>query len=322
MKIATISNKINSKFAIDVFEGLTAFPKFLKSKYFYDQKGDELFQKIMWLPEYYLTNSERDILENCKEELLVLMNSDEPFNLIDLGAGDALKTKILLKYFVEEELRFTYVPVDISKNAVKKVTENLKDEIPGLQINGISGEYLNALESLQDQKRKVILFLGASIGNFDYHETMAFLQDIAETMNTEDLLIIGFDLKKDPGVILAAYNDSAGVTKLFNLNLLERINRELGANFNVEFFEHTPHYDVEKGEARSALVSEIDQNVYIESLKLAIDLKAGEPIHTEISKKYNLEEIEVLAITTGFYIVDNLLDSKGYFTNSIWRRSR
>lgn len=310
----------DSKFATDVADGLTASPKYLKSKYFYDKKGDALFQKIMSLPEYYLTSSEQEILENNKGKLLNILNMDDHFNLIDLGAGDALKTKILLKHFVREKLHFTYVPVDISQNAIEKVTKALGKEISGLEIKGISKEYLQAIQSVTDKKRKVILFLGASIGNFNQQETLNFLGDISETMSTEDLLIIGFDLKKDSDVILAAYNDAAGVTKQFNLNLLERINRELGGNFKLDSFEHSPRYDEENGEARSALVSKKIQEVSIPALELIIELKEGEPIHTEISRKYSLENIRSIATNSGFEIVDNLLDSKEYFTNSIWRK--
>ncbi len=310
----------NIQFAKDVAEGLTTSPKYLNSKYFYDKNGDELFQKIMKTPEYYLTGSELEILENNKEKFLQLMYSGQDFNLVDLGAGDALKTQVLLKYFVNQNVKFTYVPIDISQNAIQKVTEQLRKEIPRLKMKGISKEYLQAIQSVKDEKRKVILFLGASIGNFNQQETLNFLRNISETMSTEDLLIIGFDLKKDPDVILAAYNDAAGVTKQFNLNLLERINRELGGDFKLESFEHSPHYDAEYGEARSALVSMIDQQVKIGSLDLKVAFKEGEPIHTEISRKYNLEDIKSLAAASGFEIVDNLLDSKEYFTDSVWRK--
>ncbi len=310
----------NFQFAKDVAEGLITNPKYLNSKYFYDKNGDELFRKIMKLPEYYLTGSELEILENNKEKFLQLMYSGEDFNLLDLGAGDALKTQVLLKYFVNQNVNFTYVPVDISQNAIQKVTDHLSKEIPRLKIKGFSEEYLQAIESLSDQKRKIILFLGASIGNFSYSETINFLQQISSSIDKKDHLIIGFDLKKDPQVILEAYNDKAGVTKDFNLNLLHRINRELGADFDVNFFEHYPNYNAENGEARSALVSTKKQLVEIPALELSVRLKEGEHIHTEISRKYSLKEIQGLAEVTGFEIVENLMDSKKYFTDSIWRK--
>ncbi|MBZ9731622.1 L-histidine N(alpha)-methyltransferase [Salegentibacter sp. JZCK2] len=316
-----ISPLINSEFAKDVVQGLTTNPKYLRSKYFYDYKGDQLFQQIMNLPEYYLTDSELEILENNKEKLLKIMDSGEDFNLIDLGAGDAFKTRILLKHYVNQSIKFTYVPVDISQNAIQRVTEELQHLIPDLKIEGISKEYLPALDSIPNGARKIILFLGASIGNFSPQETILFLKRINQTMHKEDLLTIGFDLKKDPDIILNAYNDKSGVTKEFNLNLLNRINTELGANFNLNSFEHSPRYDIEKGEARSALISKKNQMVEIPTLKISVSLKKGEPIHTEISRKFSLQDIKGLAEVSGYEIVENLMDSKNYFTDSIWKKA-
>lgn len=310
----------NPQFAEDVAEGLTATPKFLKSKYFYDHKGDELFQQIMNLPEYYLTDSEVEILEDNKEKILKLIDSGEDFNLIDLGAGDAFKTKILLRHFVEENVNFTYVPIDISLNALQNLNEKLEKEIPDLVTKGICKEYLHALQELAGTKRKIIMFLGSSIGNFSHKETLDFLKQIYLRTEKKDLIIIGFDLKKDPSTILNAYNDKDGVTKDFNLNLLHRINRELGANFDVDSFRHSPRYDEENGEARSSLISKKDQLVEIPALAISISLTEGEPIHTEVSKKYSLEEIEALAKDSGFEVVNYLMDSKNYFTDSVWRR--
>lgn len=309
-----------SNFEKDVFEGLTASPKYLQSKYFYDEKGDELFQQIMDQPEYYLTNSELEILSSNKEKILQVINSKEAFQLIDLGAGDAYKTKILLKHLIQKEIDFTYTPVDISEHAVEKLTTDLSAEIPGIRLNGIAKEYLGALKSLDQSHRKVILFLGASIGNFSLQETLIFLRKVSELMSKDDLFLIGFDLKKDPKIILAAYNDRAGVTKKFNLNLLHRVNRELGANFDTSFFEHLPTYHPESGEARSALISIANQTVDLSGINLSVKLKEGEPIHTEISRKYSLEEIAALAEASGFEVVENILDKKEFFTNTIWKK--
>lgn len=313
--------ELKEEFHKDVREGLLGSPKSLKSKYFYDQKGDELFQQIMTLPEYYLTDSELEILESKKEKILDMIPSGESFQFIDLGAGDAFKTKELLKFFMDEKVTFTYVPVDISESAIRKVTGELRAEIPGIDIQGINKDYLKALDSLSIN-RKIILFLGASIGNFSSKETLRFLKEISSGMDDEDLFIIGFDLRKDPDIILAAYNDNRGVTKKFNLNLLSRINRELGANFDVNAFEHSPHYDPESGEAKSALVSKKDQIVKIRALEITVELEAGERIHTEISRKYSLKEIEELAEASGFQIVEHLLDSRTYFTDSVWKKKK
>lgn len=310
----------NSEFAKDVLNGLQATPKYLKSKYFYDQRGDELFQEIMKLPEYYLTDCELEILEQNKDRIIEIIGPKEHFHLLDLGAGDAAKTKILLKHFVEQKLDFTYCPVDISSHAIQEVSEKLRKEIPGLTIRGISKQYLQAMEQFPASTRKIILFLGSSIGNFNNMDSQKFLQEICLRMNENDWLIIGFDLKKDPEVILKAYNDSSGVTRQFNLNLLQRINRELEGRIDVDSFEHVPSYDQETGEARSRLVSTKDQLMEIPSLGLSIEIRKGESIHTEISKKYELQEIEGLATASGLEVVTHLMDSRNYFTDSVWRK--
>ena len=311
---------INSQFATDVSTGLQANPKYLKSKYFYDEKGDELFQKIMDLPEYYLTKCELEILEEHKDHILKILNPDQHFHFLDLGAGDAAKSKILLKYFLDRKVDFTYCPVDISSHAITKVTDKLEKELPSLAIKGISKEYLHAMEEFPASSPKVIFFLGSSIGNFSQEDSQQFLQEISLRMNKDDFFIIGFDLKKDPGLILDAYNDRAGVTRLFNLNLLVRINRELEGNLDVESYKHDPYYDEKSGEAISRLVSTRNQLIEISSIDLRVKIKKGESIHTEISRKYDLKQIESLAAASGFVVVENLMDSRRYFTDSVWKK--
>lgn len=317
-----LSTQLNSNFGVDVIEGLTSNPKFLTSKYFYDKTGDELFQQIMELPEYYLTNCELEILNSHKKQIATFLQSaTKPFQLVDLGAGDAYKTKILLRHFLNTNTSFEYVPVDISENAIEKLSLDLKAEFPEIQISGYAEEYLKALSLIKNETPKLILFLGSSIGNFTLAEAEDFLKEISGQMNSGDLLIIGFDLKKDREIILEAYNDASGITKKFNLNLLTRINREFNANFNTENFEHLPTYDLQSGEARSALESKIQQNIELPGLGFSVALKPGELIHTEISKKYDLSEIEALAKNSSFEIIENLFDSRQYFTNSVWRKS-
>ena len=170
---------INNQFATDVSLGLQANPKYLKSKYFYDEKGDELFQKIMNLPEYYLTNCELEILDKHKDRIFRIIKPEQHFNFLDLGAGDAAKSKILLEYFLERGVDFTYCPVDISSNAIRKVTDKLKTELPRLRIKGISKQYLQAMEEFPAPSPKVIFFLGSSIGNFSQEDSQQFLQEIS-----------------------------------------------------------------------------------------------------------------------------------------------
>ena len=310
-----------SHFKSEVQRGMSSIPKYISSKYFYDKRGDELFQEIMKLPEYYLTNSEMEILEKNKNRILNIISPGANFDLIDLGAGDALKTKILLNFFLDQKADFTYIPVDISKDAIESLTEHFEKKVPELKVAGVSAEYIPALESLQTKKKKVILFLGASIGNFSYLETVDFLRDIHKTMHPGDILLIGFDLKKDHGTILAAYNDQSGITREFNYNLLHRVNRELGANFDTSNFEHVPAYNWETGEATSSLVSRIEQVVSIPALNMKVHFRKRESIHTEISRKYSLPEIAGLAATTGFELVENLYDDRNYFTDSVWRKN-
>ncbi|AVR47367.1 L-histidine N(alpha)-methyltransferase [Christiangramia fulva] len=314
--------KFESEFEKDVFIGLRSYPKYLKSKYFYDRAGDLIFQEIMELPEYYLTSSEHEILNNMKAQIFSYLKPDAPFQLIDLGAGDAKKTRVLLDYLIQQKSNFTYIPVDISANAVNQLTSSLQRQYGNLQVVGLSQEYLSALRSLSQEQKKLVLFLGSSIGNFTRNETLDFLKDIFSTLNVDDLLLIGFDLKKDPNTILAAYNDNKGVTARFNLNLLKRINRELGANFDLDYFEHYPSYHEEKGEARSALVSLRAQGVEIPGINLTIRLEKGEKIDTEVSRKYNFIEIQRLAEQSGYEILANFTDSRKYFANSVWRRKK
>jgi L-histidine Nalpha-methyltransferase len=307
-------------FAKDIQVGLSSIPKFIPSKYFYDERGDRLFQAIMRMPEYYLTDSEYEILSESKEQLLKIFSEyQKPFNLIELGAGDGFKTKILLNFLNENQVKFTYMPVDISEHALDDLQDNLRLSIPGLKIKALHGDYLKMLEKIKkDLDRKIILFLGSSIGNFEEDESVHFLTKVGSTMNSKDILVIGFDLKKDPQVILNAYNDKQGITKSFNFNLLERINKELGGNFDISKFMHYPIYDPVKGEARSFLVSRQKQEVFIKALQASFKFDAWELIHVEVSKKYDLTLINSIAKRSGFKILYHFNDDRKFFLNSVW----
>ena len=311
---------MNSEFYNDVIEGLKSDPKRLSSKYFYNEKGDELFQAIMALPEYYLTNSEFEILQTHKESLLNAFREGTPqFELIELGAGDGLKTKILLEHFVLNNAAFRYRPVDISENVLQILKRDLIKEIPELNFEGLSGDYFKVLEDVSndsDEVRNVVLFLGSNIGNYKISDALNFLKRIHSSLNKGDLLLIGFDLKKDPKTILSAYNDSSGVTRDFNLNLLRRINEELDADFDLDSFSHYPTYDPLSGETKSYLISNKNQTVTVSDQK--IDFLKSEPIFMEISQKYGFEDIECMAAAAGFEISANFLDSREYFVDSLW----
>ena len=312
---------LNKDFAEDVLSGLSASPKFLSSRYFYDENGDRLFQQIMELPEYYLTRCEYEILNSEKEAIRQLFSNDgRPFQLIEFGAGDGYKTKVLLQHFAHKGAQFKYVPIDISQNVLDQLSEDLAQSLPDLAVSPRQGEYFKALEEIENggKTRKVVLFLGSNIGNFKPEEAHDFLRTMAQSLHKGDLLFIGFDLKKDPEVILNAYNDSSGVTRAFNLNLLQRMNRELGANFDVANFKHFPIYDPSTGETKSYLASKKDQGVYIEALDKTFHFSAWEPIFMEVSRKYYIAEIEQMAVKAGFRMVKNFYDQKQYFVDSVW----
>ncbi len=311
------------KFQSDVLQGLTSNPKYIHSKYFYDEQGDLLFQQIMALEEYYLTDVESEIFSENKDDFLQHFNHHcDHFHLIEFGSGDAYKTKKLLKYFTDLNIDFEYNPIDISSSTINTLMMDLKKTIPDLAINPYNLEYFDALEVI-DKKiscRKIILFLGSNIGNFNPDETLKFFGSINQKLKPGDLLLTGFDLKKDPSVILAAYNDSKGVTSSFNLNVLERINRELGANFNLELFYHYPVYDPVEGAAKSYLISKKEHVVVINDLDLEVAFYPNEAIFTEISQKYDLEMIGRYASESGFEIIKNYFDQKNYFVNSLWEK--
>ena len=314
---------MDQQFARDVLAGLSASPKKLSSKYFYDQEGDKIFQAIMEMPEYYLTRSEYEILEMNKVDLLELFkNGSGRFNLIEFGAGDGFKTKLLLRHFVEQQTNFCYLPVDISANALQQLEKSLKEELPGLNVEPVQGDYFLALGRLKKStdRRNVVLFLGSNIGNFTEEEAIGFLTKLGENMNRGDFLLTGFDLKKDPEVVRDAYNDKGGITRAFNLNLLKRINRELGGNFNLDGFQHYQMYDPVSGEARSFLVSRKKQEVLISGLERSFHFESWEPVHVEISRKYSMSTIEHYARKAGFETKENLFDCRHYYVDALWEK--
>lgn len=312
---------MNQQFAKDVLDGLNANPKTLPSKYFYDKKGDAIFQQIMNLDEYYLTRCEYEVFDNNKAALLdTFMDGVDSLNLIEFGAGDGYKTKVLLKHFLDEQVDFEYLPIDISGNVLEQLKASLKKELPQLHVKTIQDDYFHALEKIDHDAatRSVVLFLGSNIGNFRHKKAIKFLAELQARLKPNDLLLIGFDLKKDPEVILNAYNDKKGVTKSFNINLLDRINNELDANFDTSKFIHYPIYNPLTGTTKSFLVSTANQTVEI--MDSAIHFEAWEAIHTEVSQKYSLGDIQNLAKESGFSVVKNFFDNREYFVDSVWKK--
>lgn len=313
-------NKDPETFTDDVANGLSQTPKKLSSRYFYDGPGSALFQKIMDLPEYYLTRCEYEVLTANKSSIATHLAKLGFFHLIDLGAGDAMKTKILLKELNARQSDFEYIPVDISEDAMLQLSGNLEREMPGVNHRAIVGEYDISLEWLQHNKvsRKVMLFLGSNIGNFEHEESVAFLRGVRAHLEPGDSLLMGIDLRKDPDTILRAYNDAAGVTAAFNLNLLHRINRELGGEFDVAQFRHYPLYNPQEGVMRSYLVSKKEQEVYIQAIGKSFHFNAWEAIHTENSHKYTLQQIREMGNTCGFTIETVFQDKQGCFADVLF----
>jgi len=312
--------KNHQQFALDVLLGLSLSPKALPSKYLYDAEGDQIFQKITQLPEYYLTKCELEIFQNHKDCIIESIGSSH-VNLVELGAGDGQKTEVLLDHFLNRGMSFRYVPIDISETAVQGLIGELGHYSPQLQIEGLVADYFDGLKWLSNMtyEHNVVLFLGSNIGNFSHSEARVFLYSLWNALNDGDHLLIGFDLKKSIPQLLNAYNDCQGLTTQFNLNMLQRINRELGGNFNLNKFQFYSSYNVFSGAVESYLLSMERQSVNIEVLNQAFFFDDWEPIHTEYSHKFLQSDISLLAEETGFQIVDQLIDSKGYFMDSIWQ---
>lgn len=310
-----------SAFARDVLQGLTDSPPRLSSKWFYDERGNALFQQIMQCPEYYLTEAEADIYRNCAKELLDTIGP-QPFDLIELGAGDGTKTQLLIERFLDAGANFAYRPVDLSATALAEIRELINLRWPTLEFGPVHADYFDALDRLGSStgnRRRLLLFPGANIGNFPPPEAVNMLARIRSFLNPGDMLLTGFDLKKDPARILAAYNDAAGYTARFNLNLLRRINRELGGNFDLDRWRHWETYDPVSGAARSFLLPEDAQRVTIKTVNRTFEFRAWQPIQVEISQKYSLREIEGMADAAGFAFVRHYQDNEGLFTDSLYR---
>lgn len=311
-----------SQFAEDVFAGLSAAPKSLSSKYFYDDEGSRLFMEIMKLPEYYLTRCELEIFSEQAHEIYKAFSSGtDGFDLIELGAGDGTKTAVLIEHFLRRNAGFSYSPIDISREACDALSAKFNARFPDLRINPLHGDYFQILKSLKNGhgRRKILLFLGSNIGNFKHDQAVDFFSQLRAVMNDNDLLFIGFDLQKDPHVIVRAYDDDKGITAAFNLNLLKRINRELGANFDLDRFSHYAVYRPVECAARSFLISRERQSVYIDALNRTFEFEQWEAIFMEISQKYSLPMIHGLANEGGFEISQNFFDRKNYYCDSLWQ---
>jgi len=321
--ITVLEDRVESvdDFAAHVRTGLAQDPKHLSSKYFYDKRGSELFRQIMDLPEYYLTKCEHEILQTQHASIRDSINADK-LNVIDLGAGDGAKTFTLLEGLRALKVDTRFCPIDISASAMAGLVGSAAKRMPQLKVSGVVSEYLSGLEWLakhNDDRTSLVLLLGSNIGNFTRHGASDFLRSLSKTLNKDDVICVGFDLKKDPDVMIAAYADSQGVTAKFNTNLLQRINRELGGSFQPDKFKHYGTYNAQLGAMESHLMATEAHQVFIEKLANAYSFHAWEAIHTERSLKFDEDEIRGMALACGLEFVELLKDHKGWFVDALFR---
>ncbi len=308
-------------FRKEVLTGLSQTNKAIPSKFFYNDKGSYLFDQISRHPDYYLTNCEIEILNSYKNTIASFFNS-RSFNLIELGPGEGTKPQILIDCFMQNKLNFSYIPIDISNDYLNKIINHFNSTHPDLDLTAINSEFFAGLRwlTISSDKCNLLLFLGSSIGNYTPKATNVFLNYIYEILNPGDFVLIGFDLCKDINTLLRAYNDSDGLTKQFNLNLLHRINMELGGNFKLENYQHYATYNVYSCAMESYLISLENQLVVIDELDKSFSLNEFEAIHMEYSHKYSISQIELLAKEAGFEVINHFRDSKYYFVDSLWRK--
>lgn len=309
--------------AWDVKLGLASSPKRLPCRYFYDHEGSLLFEAICRLPEYYLPQAERESLLAGAEEIVACCPPGAV--LIELGSGSATKTRILIEALLLRQQTLRYIPIDISRTALEDSAQYLLRDYPALDVTAIACEYQEGLARLNGEADapKLILWLGSNIGNLDRAEAAQFLGRVGGLMSPADRLLVTIDLRKDREVLRRAYDDSRGVTARFNLNLLTRINRELGAHFDLGAFRHRAVYNEEPGRIEMYLVSTCSQQVPIDDLGIEVHLAEGEAIHTEDSYKYSLAEIASLAKTAGLSVERQWFDGNRQLSvNLLARRGR
>ncbi len=295
-----------AELAAAVAAGLGAAPRRLSSRFFYDDAGSDLFRQIMALLEYYPTRAELALLTAHAPALAAALAPPpgEPLHLVELGAGDGLKTRVLLQALLAAGVELEYVPIDISAAALAGLTAALATEMPAVRVAPLEAEYTAGLRALAARPgRKAVLFLGSNIGNFDEAGRQHFLRSLAAHLTAADRLLVGFDLRKNPRRIHAAYDDAAGVTAAFNLNLLRRLNRELGADFDLGAWQHHAAYDPQTGAMRAWLVSRQAQTVQVAALGQSFDFAPWEAIHTEDSHKFTLPQIAAEASRAGLQVV-------------------
>jgi L-histidine Nalpha-methyltransferase len=304
-------------FADDVRTGLTGRPKTLFAKYFYDAVGSALFEAITKLPEYYLTRAESEILAYNSDDIVRTVGS--PIEIVELGSGSSTKTRYLLDAAFRVQDRVRYRPIDISQAAIESSSATLRRMYPNIVVDAYAQEYLSGLKQLRrdNGSRALIIFLGSNVGNFEPEEAGTTLRAISGALRPGDAFLLGADLKKDPAVLRAAYDDALGVTAAFNKNILARINRELGGHFDLNQFRHRAWYNESASRVEMHLESARAQRVLVEAIDIVVDFDEGETIHTESSYKYDTEQLDALARDTGFAVAKRWVDPQRRFSSNL-----
>tara|TARA_B100000315_G_scaffold248866_1_gene279267 strand:- start:4348 stop:5346 length:999 start_codon:yes stop_codon:yes gene_type:complete len=321
LRSESITPSSDNQFTQAIVEGLSRYPKRLPSWLIFDDRGSKIFTEITELEEYHPAQCELEILHTHKQVITDIVSKDR-FRIIELGAGDGQKTLVLLTHFIQNQLKFTYVPIDISEGAVKNLVTSLEAQFSDneMSVKGLAADYFDGLTAigLNKDQRNIVLFLGSTIGNMELPEAGKFLRKLRSALNDGDYVIIGFDLMKHPKILYSAYNDPMGVFEKFNLHLLDIINNRLGANFTKHHYVQQGQYNPRTHAVESYLYSTRKQVVSINAIEKKFSFDAWEPIQTEHSYKYTHHEIETLATNSGYAIVKNLFDTNYYFMNSIW----
>jgi len=310
---------IEDRVAFAVREGLGSEPKRLPPWLFYDEAGSRLFDEITERPEYYLTRTERGIFARHAEAIIARAAEGRRLRIVELGAGSADKTRLLLNAAMAQQGRLVYEPVDVSGSALRAAKARIEGEIDGVDVLPQEIDYTRGLDLAETDERQLVLYIGSSIGNFEPWEAEALLKNVRAALKPGDGLLLGVDLAKDESILLPAYDDAAGVTAAFNLNLLERLNRELDADFDVESFEHAARWNRAASRIEMHLVSRIAQRVRLRGLDFEVRFREGETIHTENSYKYHPGAAEELLAESGFFPVGHWSDERGWFAVCLGR---
>lgn len=309
---------LTSPIAPDVLRGLSGTPKSLPPKLFYDAEGSRLFDEITETEEYYPTRTERGIFQQFANEMAV--QAGNHLTLVELGAGSARKTRLVIEAILRRQLRLDFYPVDVSPDALREAVARLNGDFANLRVNPIAADYSHHLSQLNELPgRKLALFLGSTVGNFEPDEAIGFLARLRESLAPGDALLIGFDMRKDAAVLHAAYNDAAGVTELFNKNVLARINRELGGTFHLGAFAHVAFWNEAASRIEMHLESRVEQKVWIQALGRCFHFSPAERIHTENSYKFTPDSIASLLEQGGLTLEKTWTDPEGWFSEVLAR---